>query len=105
MYSTIIKGFSNSHQNERAMTMWRKLCKEGVARNTIVYNAVIESQARVGATANMNELLEKMEADRVSPDTISCSTLVRGNCMAGDMDKAWDLFRTMQKTDMVKDVV
>lgn len=73
--------------------------------NTIVYNAVMEAQARVGALGNMSELKKKMEEDGYAPDTISCGTLVKGHCIAGDMDKAWELFQSMQKKNLIKDVV
>jgi len=105
MYSTLIKGFSNTHQNERAMAMWREMCKNGTEMNAVVYNAVIDAQARVGAMSNISELIGRMEVDGVTPDAISCSTMVKGYCIAGDMDKAVNLFQTMHSSEMVKDAV
>merc|ERR550532_2486575 len=73
IYSTIIKGFANTHQAERAMSTWREMRKEGVRMNTVVYNAVIDAQARVGAMNEVSELVETMEKDGCTPDSISYS--------------------------------
>mmetsp|Transcript_37327 Transcript_37327/g.115995 ORF Transcript_37327/g.115995 Transcript_37327/m.115995 type:complete len:93 (+) Transcript_37327:2-280(+) len=48
IYSTLIKGFANTHQADRAMAAWKEMRQEGVKMNTVVYNAVIDAQARIG---------------------------------------------------------
>jgi len=105
MYSTLIKGFANSHQAKRAMDMWREMSVSRVPFNTVVYNALIDSQARVGAMDRVSLLVESMEPDGCAPDGITYSTIVKGYCVKGDLDTAFEVFRSMQKTGMAVDSV
>lgn len=85
------------------MDAWRDMRKEGIKMNTVVYNAVIDAQARVGAMDEVSELVEKMGADRCQPDVITHSTIVKGYCVKGDLDKAFEVFGNMQKNNMASD--
>jgi len=105
LYSTLIKGFANAHQSDRAMSAWREMRSEGIQMNTVVYNTVIDAQARVGAMDEVSELVEAMEPDGCTPDVITYSTIVKGYCVKGDLDKAFEVFRSMQKNNMAGDSV
>jgi len=85
--------------------MWREMRKAGLKMNTVVYNAVIDAQARVGSMDEVSELVSTMQADNVRPDIISHSTIVKGYCVKGDVDKAFEIFRDMQQNNMVKDSI
>mmetsp|Transcript_50540 Transcript_50540/g.156405 ORF Transcript_50540/g.156405 Transcript_50540/m.156405 type:complete len:1063 (-) Transcript_50540:142-3330(-) len=105
IYSTIIKGFANTHQADRAMSYWREMRKECVKMNTVAYNAVIDAQARVGNMDTVSELIEAMEPDGCEPDVITYSTIVKGYCVKGDLDKAFEVFHSMQKNNMAGDAI
>lgn len=105
MYSTIVKGFATSRQASRALDMWKEMCELKLPLNVVVYNALIDSQARVGAMDEVTKLVESMEPNGCSPDAITYSTIVKGYCVQGDVDKAFDIFRTMQKDGMAVDSV
>lgn len=105
IWSTLIKGFANTHQAERAMDAWHEMRAEGTKMNTVVYNAVIDAQARVGAMDALSELVETMAIDGCTPDTITYSTIVKGYCVKGDLDKAFEVFRGMQKNKMAGDSI
>lgn len=100
MYSTVIKGFANSRQPARALAMWRELCGLALPLNTVVYNAIIDSQARVGAMDEVSKILESMEPQGCSPDHITYSMIVKGYCVKGDLDKAFEVFQSMQTNGM-----
>lgn len=97
MYSTVIKGFAGSGQHARAMAMLRDIRDERVSLTVAVYNSVIDAQARSGAVHEIAEVLEMMEADKVVPDAISWATIVKGYCKNGDLDKAFEIFRSQVK--------
>mmetsp|Transcript_78572 Transcript_78572/g.163244 ORF Transcript_78572/g.163244 Transcript_78572/m.163244 type:complete len:1079 (+) Transcript_78572:191-3427(+) len=105
MYSTIMKGFANTHQADRALKMWKEMLAEKIRLNIVVYNAVIDAQARVGAMENVSEIVSQMEQDGVKPDVISLSTIVKGYCIKGDVEAAFRVFREMQNNGMVKDSI
>jgi pentatricopeptide repeat protein len=105
MYSTLIKGFANARKSSRALDMFKEMCDSKVSFNTVVYNALIDSQARVGAMDEVSKLVESMESHGCSPDGISYSTIVKGYCVKGDLDKAFEVFRSMQSSGMAADAV
>lgn len=76
-----------------------------VTFNTVVYNALIDSQARVGAIDKVSMLVESMQPNGCTPDAITYSTIVKGYCVKGDLDKAFEVFRNMQTSGMAVDSV
>merc|ERR1719343_1262346 len=52
-----------------------------------------------------HELLVGMEKDGLTPDGITHSTMVKGYCTNGDLDKAFDLLRGTQKAGVESDCV
>lgn len=105
MYSTIIKGFTSSRQANRALDMWKEMKELGLTFNNVVYNALIDSQARVGAMDEVSKLIEDMAPQGCTPDAITYSTIVKGYCVKGDLDKAFEVFRGMQKSGMALDSI
>lgn len=105
MYSTLIKGFANNRQAARAMDLWREMKALKLPMNTVAYNALIDSQARVGAIEGVSALVASMEEDGCRPDAITYSTIVKGYCIKGDLEKALDVFRTMQNNTMAVDCI
>lgn len=97
LYSTLIKGFANSHRAAEAMEIWREMRREAVKVNVVVYNSVIDAHARMGLMKEVSELVEAMEPDGCQPDHITYSTIVKGYCVAGDLDKAMSVFRGSQQ--------
>jgi pentatricopeptide repeat protein len=105
MYSTIIKGFANSRQAQRALDMWKEMREQKLSFNTVVYNSLIDSQARVGAMDEVSQIVESMEPNGCRPDSITYSTIVKGYCIKGDLDKAFDVFRNMQSNGLAVDSI
>merc|ERR1719210_150242 len=46
-----------------------------------------------------------MGPDGCAPDTITYSTIVKGYCVKGDLDKAFEVFRGTQKNKMAGDSI
>jgi len=105
IYSTLMKGFANSRQASRAMDMWREMRESGMSMNTVVYNGVIDAQARLGLMDEVSLLVQTMDKDGCEPDPITYSTIVKGYCVSGMLDKAFDVFRSMQQNQMANDSI
>merc|ERR1719163_2067479 len=73
--------------------------------NTVVYNALIDAQARVGSVDEMMEVLQAMAPSGCEPDIITHSTVVKGFCVRGDLDKAFEILRSLHKANIVHDAV
>jgi len=77
----------------------------GLKFNIVVYNALVDSQARVGAMDEVSKIVETMEPNGCSPDNITYSTIVKGYCVKGDVDKAFEVFQRMQTNGMAGDSI
>jgi len=77
----------------------------GLSFNTVVFNTLIDSQARVGAMDQVSTLWESMLPSGCEPDKITYSTIVKGYCVKGDLEKAFEVFRGMQENKMAVDSI
>jgi len=105
LYAIMIKGFTSSQQPTRAMDCFWEMKKQCMKMNTVTYNSIIDSQARLGKMEEVSELLAHMSADGCRPDAITHSTVVKGYCMRGDLEKAIAVVREIQKDKLPHDAV
>merc|ERR1719456_1711013 len=62
IYSTILKGFAMTKQNEKLFAVYTEIQKEGVEVNTVMYNTMINACAACGAMDRVPQLLADMKA-------------------------------------------
>jgi len=98
IYSTIIKGFAMARQHDKVTVLNEEMKQRGIAKNKITYNTILNSMALCGLMRRVPEVLADMrEADpRVEPDVVTYSTIIKGYCKAGDLDKSLELFNQMR---------
>merc|ERR1719316_1758505 len=67
--------------------------------NTISYNTMLDACGKCGAMHRVPKLLEDMKAarPRVEPDIITYSTIVKGYCLSGDVDRAFQVLEEMKR--------
>merc|ERR1719378_1223572 len=58
---------------------------------------MIDACARCGSMDRGPSLLEDMKKTHVEPDVITYSTLVKGYCLSGDVDRAFQVLREMKQ--------
>jgi len=56
---------------------------------------MIDANVRTGRMEKADELFRSMREDKVDPDVITYSTLVKGYCLAGDIDQGFKVLKTM----------
>jgi len=105
IYSTLIKGFSNLGDPDRAMALYRDMKENNVALNHIVYTALINAHTRNGLMPRAETLLEEMQREGCEPNTITYSSLVKGHCAKGDLEAAFGLFHKMMDLGFEADAV
>merc|ERR1740123_2409013 len=105
IYSTLIKGFSNMGDAERAMALYKDMQLNGVQRNCIVYTALINAHTRNGMMKKAEALLEDMQKESCQPNAITYSSLVKGHCVRGDLEAALRLFHRMMDLGFEADAV
>jgi pentatricopeptide repeat protein len=92
----LLKGFANTHQSTRAMELFREMKEANVKLDTFVFNVLLDSQARTGATHEVVALLQSMEAMGCAHDAVTGSIVIKAYVVKGDMDEALRVFRDMQ---------
>mmetsp|Transcript_52522 Transcript_52522/g.96764 ORF Transcript_52522/g.96764 Transcript_52522/m.96764 type:complete len:1016 (-) Transcript_52522:56-3103(-) len=105
MYSTLIKGFANSRQPSKAMDMWREMQELKLPINNVVYNAIIDSQARMGLMDEVGYLVKAMEQHGCKPDGMTFSLIVKGYCFRGDLENAFQVLREIQGQQILQDSI
>lgn len=105
IYSTLIKGFANLGDADRAMALYKDMKNNGVQLNHIVYTALINAHSRNGLMAKAEVLLEEMQKEGCQPNAITYSSLVKGHCVRGDLAAALKLFHRMLDMGFAADAV
>jgi len=90
IYATMIKGFGTEKDLVSALRLFRDMPTEGVPYNTITYNSVLEACIKCGDLTTAEQLLQEMlqPESHIEPDLITFSTLIKGHCQIGNLDKA-----------------
>jgi pentatricopeptide repeat protein len=90
LYTTLIKGYGLDKDLKSAMELFREMPQEGVPYNTITYNSIIDACVKSGDLATAEQLLQEITAPNspLEPDLITFSTLLKGYCHGGELDKA-----------------
>mmetsp|Transcript_140564 Transcript_140564/g.449296 ORF Transcript_140564/g.449296 Transcript_140564/m.449296 type:complete len:716 (+) Transcript_140564:108-2255(+) len=90
LYTTLIKGYGLDKDLPNAMHLFREMATEGVPYNTITYNSILDACVKCNDLPTAEGLLREMMSPSSTnePDLITFSTLLKGYCYMGDLDKA-----------------
>jgi len=93
LYTTLIKGYGLDNDLKSALELFQEMAVENVPYNTITYNSIIDACVKGGDLAMAEGLLHQIIAptSALEPDLITFSTLLKGYCHSGDLDKALQL--------------
>lgn len=97
LYTTLIKGYGLEKDLTSALRLFREMAVEAVPYNTITYNSIIDACIKSGDVAQAEILLREMMSPESSlePDLITFSTLLKGYCNVGELDKALQVAQTI----------
>lgn len=93
LYTTLIKGYGLEKDLKSAFELFREMPRESVPYNTITYNSIIDACVKCGDLVTAEALLQEILdlSTPTEPDLITFSTLLKGYCHIGDLDKALQL--------------
>jgi pentatricopeptide repeat protein len=105
LYTTLIKGYGLEKDLKNAMELFREMPREDVPYNTITYNSIIDACIKCGDLPQAEQLLREMTAadSSLEPDLITFSTLLKGYCHVGDIDKALRVAEAIKERGLRKD--
>mmetsp|Transcript_11736 Transcript_11736/g.22718 ORF Transcript_11736/g.22718 Transcript_11736/m.22718 type:complete len:827 (+) Transcript_11736:83-2563(+) len=95
-YSTLFKGFCT--QPEKIMAVYKDMAARQIKCCTITYNTILNHFAQCRSMSRVPQILEDMKASipRADPDIVTYSTIIRGFCLSGNLDRALGLLAEMQ---------
>ena len=102
LYSTLVKGFAAAGRSAEAMVLWQDIRAEGRQVNTVLYNCLIDAQARKGMTEEIATSFAAMKMDSIPADSITYSTMVKAHCVKNDRQKALDVLKDLQSEGLLK---
>ena len=78
--------------------MWREAQAQQIQADAVLYNTLINTQARVGAMDAVEELLQAMALEGLEMTSVTYCMIVKGYCVVGSFDKCIQLCHDMQET-------
>jgi pentatricopeptide repeat protein len=99
IYSSILKGFANAQQTDKVMALYEDMRSQDIQPNTITFNTILNAFAKNGAMHRVPALLEDMAtaSPPVELDIVSYSTIVKGYCNSGNLDRALKVVNDMKE--------
>lgn len=99
LYTTLIKGYGLDKNLPKALELFREMPYENVPYNTITYNSIIDACVKGGDLTTAESLLGEILSphSNLEPDLITFSTLLKGYCHQGDLDKALQLVEAIKQ--------
>jgi len=101
-YATLLKGFSQ--QSGRVEAVYQEMKDRAIKCNLITYNTLLNIFARRRSMHRMLSVLDDMSSAMppVEPDLVTFSTLIKGFCAWGHVDRALGLVEEMQVAGKLK---
>lgn len=102
MYQMLPKGFP---QSGRGAALVKELRKAGLTMTTMLYNFLIDGEAKAGEMKELVYLVEMMNQDGCQPDNFTVSLQVKGYCYSGELKKACSVFDKARQQSLKADTV
>lgn len=99
-YSTLMKGFAMAKQPDHVQRLYKTMRDRNLPVNAVAYNTVLNALVRCDMIHKVPEIIAHMtSADPpVQPDIITFSTIVKGYCNSGQLDKSLALVEAMRQS-------
>jgi pentatricopeptide repeat protein len=99
IYSTVLKGYAVMRQLDKVFAVYEEMRSKNIPCNTITYNTMLDACAKCCAMHRASNLLMAMKEACVEPDIVTYSTIVKGYCVEGDVDRAFSVLEDMKSDD------
>merc|ERR1719149_518470 len=78
------------------------MSSRNIEMSIVAYNTLIDSCARCGRMENLPKILNDMQEQRVKPNLITYSTMLKGHCQSGDIETGFKILEQMKKDAHMK---
>lgn len=104
MYSCIVNSFTVAKQHDKVVAVYKEMKDREIPCNNVTFNTMLNAMARCGMMHELPQLLDDMRSctPPIEPDIVTFSTIIKGFCLSGDVDKALELASCMRKELRIK---
>jgi len=104
IYCSVLKGFSHQRRFAKAWEVYEEMLAANLQGQftSVTYNTLIDVCARNGEIARAGSLLEGMAKQKIEPNLVTYSTILKGYCQENRLDQAFALLETMKKSASLK---
>merc|ERR1719336_502664 len=99
IFSSIVKGFTHQKRFESVWSVYEEMKKLQVEFSITTYNALIDACARSCQMCRVSGLMEAMAREKIEANVVTYSTILKGYCQEGRLDKAFELLDAMKNSD------
>lgn len=94
-WTSMICGFCNMGEIDRALVLFERMKLEGLEPNDFTWNAIIAAYARSRDSRKAFAFLERMKREGFIPDLVAWNALISGFVQIDQVGEAFKLFRQM----------
>eukprot|EP00930_Biecheleria_cincta_P046653 TRINITY_DN321_c0_g1_i1.p1 TRINITY_DN321_c0_g1~~TRINITY_DN321_c0_g1_i1.p1 ORF type:complete len:854 (-),score=164.03 TRINITY_DN321_c0_g1_i1:268-2829(-) len=97
-YSFVVNGFTIAKQHDKVLAVYQEMKERQIPCNKVTFNTMLNAMARCGMMHELPQLLDDMRncTPPIEPDIVTFSTIIKGFCLSGDLDKAFELLSLMR---------
>jgi len=104
-YSTVIKGYSRSHQIETVLDIYQFLKKSNFELDEVIYNSILDGCLKTENYSNAFEIFEDMEERKIKKSNVTYSILIKIYTGMGETNKAYEVLDAMKKQGVYPEVI
>jgi len=103
-YKVLLSGLEIS-SGKSSVELLKDLRKAGLKTKTLLYNIVLESEAKQNKSGDIEEIFKLMEEDGCQPDTFTSALQIKALCNCGKLKAAFQAFEVASQTNGKVDTV
>jgi len=98
IYGTVLKGFAHQKKFSRVWSVYQEMLAIDTDFTIVTFNTIIDACARCKEQHRIPTVLEDMDRLMIQPNIITYGAVLKGYCQEGNLDKAYELLRSMRET-------
>jgi pentatricopeptide repeat protein len=106
IYGTVLKGFAHQKKFARVWSVYQEMLTIETDFTIVTFNTIIDACARCEELHRIPTLLKDMDRLMIQPNIITYGAILKGYCQEGNLDKAYELLKSMREaTDFKPDEI
>jgi len=98
IYGTVLKGFAHQKKFTRVWSVYQEMLAIETDFTIVTFNTIIDACARCEELHRIPTLLKDMDRWMIQPNIITYGAILKGYCQEGNLDKAYELLKSMKET-------